>query len=63
MPNSSVATYHGAEPVADGEKVVIEQVNGETVARKVARLDSDDPIHSFDELADSFAELAERSDR
>jgi hypothetical protein len=63
MSGSTIATYHGNEPVADGDQVVIEQRNGETVARKVARLDSDEPIRSLDELADSMAEFSKRRGR
>lgn len=54
-PNSAttVATFHTEEPtqLADGEPVVVERNGDETVVRRIPRVDSDDPIGSFSELA------------
>jgi hypothetical protein len=58
-----IATFHterSREELADGDAVVVEQRGDETVARKVPRIDSKEPIGSFAELAAAFRAAAER---
>lgn len=58
-----IATFHteqSAERLADGDAVVVEHCGDETVARKLARIDSKEPIGSFAELAAAFRAAAER---
>jgi hypothetical protein len=58
-----IATFYtdrSKEELADGDPVVVERRGGETVARKVPRIDSREPIGSFAELAAAFRAAAER---
>lgn len=51
-----IATFRTADPavLADGDRVLVEQQGEEAVARRVPRIDSDEPIGSFAELADAL---------
>jgi hypothetical protein len=58
-----IATFHterSEERLSDGDAVVVEQRGEETVARKVPRVDSREPISGFAELAAAFRAAAER---
>lgn len=61
----AVVTFHTAEPVAleDGEELVVQREGSELVARRVAELDSDEPIHSFRELEAAALAAARRTSR
>jgi len=57
-----IATFHTEKPteLVDGEQLVIEREGNQAVARRLPNIDSDEPIHSFAELAACLEAEAKR---
>jgi hypothetical protein len=53
MNEEVIATLHteGDETLADGDQLIVRREEEGVVARPVPEIDSDEPIHSFRELA------------